>query len=133
MSEPSIPEGLTGFLLERIASYEELELLLLLRKESQGLHSVAELASALDLSEETALSSLERLAARGMCQRGGAARPFRYAPATPEIARRVDELARAYEGARLSVIRIMNENAVKRMRAAAIRSFADAFRLRKKK
>lgn len=133
MSEPAIPEGLRGFLFERIAGYEELELLLLLRKDPRSLHAAAELAQSLGLSQEAALTGLERLAACGLCQSGGSSSRFRYAPVTPEIARNVEDLARVYEDSRLSVIKIMNENAVKRMRAAAVRSFADAFRVREKK
>ena len=45
----------------------------------------------------------------------------------------IEALARVYEERRLDVIKRMTANAIERVRTAAIRTFSDAFLLRRKK
>ena len=60
-------------------------------------------------------------------------RRFVFAPKSAELGARVVELERAYVERRLAVVQMMSANAVERMRGAAIRRFADSFRLERPK
>jgi predicted transcriptional regulator len=127
--EPSL-EHLRQFLFERVATYEELEILLfLLRKEGQAF-SVASIADELGASREDCQAALQNLERQGLLARAGEPPKFRYAPSDSALAQRVDELAAAYRDQRILVIQMMSGNAVARVRTAAIRTFADAFQLR---
>jgi len=123
MDEP-VSAALRAFLLDHIASVAQLEALLLLRRERKPL-AVAVVARALYVSETVAAEELTALGARGLV--AAAAGGWRYAPATPEAAARVDELAETYARALIPVTNIVHGNPLR------LRRFADAFRFRKGK
>ena len=112
------------FLLEHIDSVAQLEALLLMRRERTPL-PVAAVARALYVPEQAAAEELAALAARGLVTAEEGA--WRYAPATPETAARVDELAATYARALIPVTNIVHGNPLR------LRRFADAFRFRKDK
>jgi hypothetical protein len=127
--EPSL-EHLRQFLFERVATYEELEVLLFfLRKEGQAI-SVAGVAKELGAPTEDCLVALQNLERQGLLARAEEPPRFRYAPSDSVLAQRVEELAAVYRDQRIIVIQMMSGNAVARVRTAAIRTFADAFQLR---
>jgi hypothetical protein len=130
LSDEPCVEHLRQFLFERVPTYEELEiLLLLLRKEGQAL-SVAGVAKELGASGEDCQAALQNLERQGLLARAEDPPRFRYAPSDPVLAQRVEELAAVYRDQRILVIQMMSGNAVARVRTAAIRTFADAFQLR---
>jgi hypothetical protein len=123
MDEPVSP-ALRAFLLDHIESVAQLEALLLLRRERKPL-PVAAVARALYVPEAAAAEELTALGVRGLVAVEEDA--WHYAPATPETAARVDELAETYARALIPVTNIVHGNPLR------LRRFAEAFRFRKDK
>ncbi|ABS24303.1 MarR family transcriptional regulator [Anaeromyxobacter sp. Fw109-5] len=126
MSE-EIAHDIRAFLLAYVESYEQLEILLLLHREAAAWQPPG-VADALKIPLSSAAASLDELAARGLLrrERGG----YRFDPGDPSVACLVAGLARAYEERRVAVIDLMSANAMDRIRRSALRTFAEAFRLR---
>jgi hypothetical protein len=125
VTDASLPPRVQRFLSQHIDSIEKLEVLLLLRAEAGRNWSAGAAAHALRIAEESARGRLEDLCERGMlaCERADS---FRYAPLSAADAQAVDELAATYALRRVSVITFIFSRPTER-----IRSFADAFRLKK--
>lgn len=123
------------FLRECVSSYEELEVLLLLAREARD-WSADELAQALRVPSDSIAAAAESLVEVGglvdVRSVSGQER-FVFAAKTDELRAQVAELDRAYAERRLAVVQIMTANAVDRVRGAAIRRFADSFRLERPK
>lgn len=117
------------FLQSAVPAVEAAELLLLLRRESTRAWSAAEIVAALapgvTLREEEAAHYVEAFRARGILELD-AERRARYrsaADADPHVAR----LEKVYRERPVTLIRVIYG-----LRDSKIRSFADAFRLRRK-
>ena len=129
-SDPA--ELLRDFLRDNVSSYEELEALLFLARNPAQEWSAQEVADALKVSADSTAEALEALTAGGQvvgAQQRASSVVYRYAPSDDSIEQRVVDLKQAYEAQRLSVVMMMSENAVDRVRKAAMRRLADAFRL----
>lgn len=136
MEDRDIAEDVRWLLGECIRSYEALEALLLLQREqSVSAWGVGAVARALRVSEQVADEALADLHRRGLlAMEDGTHGPlYRYEPASAELARATDALARAYAGRPLAVVRLMSENAIARVRTSASRALADAFVLGRKR
>jgi len=120
---------LEGFLATCVESYEALEVLLLLHAERTRVWSLADLAGELHTREYELEAACVALCDAGLVQKTG--QPERqhvaYAPADARREAAVDALVRAYAVDRLGIVKIMNANAIDRIRNAATRVFADAF------
>lgn len=129
-----VPDDVRALLRERIGSYEQLEILLLLHKERSGLTAEA-LSSRLQIAPPLTASTLAELQARGLVRPQAAASEARYLyeAATPTLDAAVSRLARAHAEHPISIIKLMSANAIQRVRIGAARTFADAFILRKDK
>lgn len=133
VDEPS--SQLREFLRDFVSSYEELEVLLLLAREARD-WSAAQLAEALrapaDAIEAAAKSLVD---VGGLVDASAVAgeRRFVFAPRSEQLRGLVAELALAYLERRLTIVQMMSANAVERVRGAAIRRFADSFRLERPK
>lgn len=129
-------EDLRAFLLDHVSSFEELEALLLLMRVAPGQRTVSEVAAALGLTEEMAQTALDGLlAASPVLERtagAGQQAAYRYSRAN-EHAELLLRLKRTYDEQRLTVVAIMSSNALERLRGAAARRLADAFRLNNSK
>ena len=125
MTDASLPQRVQRFLASHIDSIEKLEVLLLLRAQAARTWTGGEVAQALRIAEESARRRLDDLCERGMlaCERSDC---FRYAPISGTEAQAVDELAATYATRRVSVITYIFSQPTER-----IRSFADAFRLKR--
>lgn len=79
--------------------------------------------------------AIEHLRRRGLVDvpPGAERDSYRYAPYKPELGKVVDALARAYDEDRLGVMNLMNVNAIERVRNQALRTFAEAFVVGRKK
>ena len=129
-------EPLRQFLHDSVKSFEELEALLFLARHEGQEFSAEQVASALNAAAETLDEALEELASVGelvkMTQR--AAVPlYRYAPRDETTRQHVTELEAAYSDRRMSVVQMLSANALERVRRAAMRRLADAFRLERGK
>jgi hypothetical protein len=65
--------------------------------------------------------------------RSSSAPLYLYAPRDESVRQRVGELAEAYAERRMTVIQMLSANALERVRHAAMRRLADAFRLERGK
>lgn len=122
-----LSQNLERFLRTSIRSVWELELLLLLRKESSRAWSAAELVRQLRASGLVVSDALVALQRADLVTQEPA-EYFRYRPVTAELAEVVDELAETYANLPASIMNIIWSTP-----RSNIEIFADAFRLRKDK
>jgi predicted transcriptional regulator len=106
---------------------EQLEILLLLSSSPEQARTVEEIYAQIRSNQQSIARRLQQLVAQGLVRVANESAPsYRYAPATPEMAEAVQELAVVYKEHRVGVIEhIFSEP------PSPIQGFADAFRLRK--
>ena len=125
-----IPDRVKAFVAGHIDSVIRLEVLLLLRGRAGEELTADDVANALRFDPAWAAPHLSELCARGVlaCTEGPPPRPprYRYAPGSAELREVIDELAQCYAERRVSVTALIFSTP-----PSALRSFADAFRLRK--
>lgn len=123
MSSAGIPPDVRRFLDRHIDSAVQVELLLLLRGRA-GRCSIDEIARELRIDPHHARDQVAGLRTSGVvAEQDG---KFTYAPADAAIAAAVDHLAAAYETHRVAIT-----SAIYSKPSGPIRSFSDAFRIRK--
>lgn len=134
MSE-SIPAEILELLRQRVGSLEELETVLLIRRTSERRWSAVDVAARLHLSDSIVETMLVALTAHGFLEKEGtgAATTWRYAPTSAQLGALVDRLASVYDEHRLEVMRLLSARALERVRDSAVRAFADAFVIGRKK
>ena len=127
MTDSGIPPDVRQFIADHIDSVLQLEILLLLLREPEKDFAVADVVTELRVDLAFVTEQLENLCARGMltCVQGEK-KLYRYGPRTPETQRAIEGLRTAYADRRVSVISLIFAKPVDKLR-----SFADAFRLRK--
>jgi len=122
-----LPEDVERFVADHFDSLERLEILLLLRSHRLRDFAPAEVTAELRLGPASASDQLRELVARGFVAGGGEPPKYRYAPDSSEKERVTNELARCYADRRVTVIKQIFSP-----RSDPVRSFADAFKLRRK-
>lgn len=131
-----LDEQLRLFLHDSVKSYEELEVLLFLARNEERTFSAQAVAVALNATARSLDAALDELASVGGLLdviQGSAGPLYRYVPRDEVIRQRVAELAAAYADRRMSVVQMLSANALERVRRAAMRRLADAFRLERGK
>lgn len=129
-----LPADVRALLHEHIETYEQLEILLLLRRERYEEWTIAALATRLHVRAELIGSALERLRSGGLVavlSAAGAVR-FAYRPGSSGLDAAAGRLDREYSERPIRIIQLMSANAIERVRTAALQTFADAFVLKKK-
>jgi hypothetical protein len=126
VGEPGVPASVRGFIASHIVSVAQLDVLLLLRAAADKEWTVPEVARALVTQPEAAAGWLDDLRQRGLASESE--RRYRYSPASPGLDQIVDELAESYAKYRVAVIGLIFARPSER-----ITSFADAFRIRRKR
>ncbi|HEX2207310.1 MAG TPA: hypothetical protein VHG93_06480 [Longimicrobium sp.] len=127
MSQADIPETVRSFVAQHIDSAELLETLLLVHSDAARAWTPDEVARSIYTVPAGATRRLEQLVSMGLAASNNAPDPaYRYAPSRPALAEQVDALAEAYRRARVPVI-----NLIYNKPPDPLRSFADAFKLRK--
>lgn len=125
-------EDLQQFLIYVVSSVEQLEILLLLRREPERAWSASEVSAELRGNAESAqlrlVSLLEHALVENVPNGGGGMAHFRYRPATPRLAALVDAVAQAYAERRYSVINTLYSGSTRKLT-----ELADAFKFNKKK
>jgi hypothetical protein len=121
-----ISDDVKTLLRDCIESFEHLEVLLLLYRKPGDAWTADAVATAsiLNLSEDTAADALAHLRRWKLLE--GEARSYRYDPGN-RLDGTVRALAAIYDEDRLEVMKLMNQNAIERVRTSALRAFADAF------
>src|SRR5665213_1412496 len=129
-----VPEDVRTFLSERIESYEQLEILLLLRRQNTG-WTVQRLSSHLKISPSLTEAAVADLLSRGLVDSPLGPSQVRYTGGSrgPELEVTIARLADVYAARPIEIIRLMTANAIERVRTAALRTFVDAFVLRRDK
>ena len=135
MAADELPEEVRKLLRDHIASYEQLELLLLLRAELEHAWTAEALSARLRIPASLALLALDELQTDGLVGARGRGREKQYAYLTQSnhVEAALEHLVTAYREHPIPILRQMSANAIERVRTAALRTFSDAFILRKDK
>lgn len=128
----AFPEDVRALLRDVVESYEQLETLLGMATRPGDVWDAAEVARRSRLPLDDAEEVLGKLAAAGLLQRTEGGGRYRYAPSDAAVAGVVERLAGLYATRPLEVVKVMSGNAIERLRTAAMRTFSDAFLLRRK-
>ena len=129
MPEDDISLEVKAFIAAHIESVLQLEILLLLHSQRDRQWTAGDVAQELRIDPIWASSMLAGLSDAGVLSASATAPPtFQYQPRSVEIDRAVDELAGAYATRRVTIIGLIFSKPLDN-----IRSFADAFRIRKDK
>lgn len=135
MAADDLPEDVQKLLRDQIDSYEQLEILLLLRTEPDHPWTVEALSARLRIPASLALLALDELQTAGFVQARalGAEKQYAYVAQSSHVEATLERLVQAYREHPISILKQMSANAIERVRTAALRTFADAFILRKDK
>jgi len=128
VSQDEIPDNLRTLINEQLDSVVQVEVLLLLHGQPAREFDAAAVARELRIEATGAEVQLAHLRAGGMLESTPAG-GYRYAARAAAVCAAVGELARAYVDRRVTVISLIYS----KPRADQVRTFADAFRLRKDK
>ena len=129
MAENGIPQSVITFLAEEIDSVLELEVLLLLRESAPQQLCAQDLANTLKIDATWAKQQMEKFTTRGILTPApGAESCFTYAPSKPERDEVIKLVADAYATHRVRVVSLIFSKPT-----SNLKSFADAFRIRKDK
>lgn len=121
MTNTGLSDVVVRFIGDNIESVEQLEVLLLLRREAARSFSPGAVGRELRIAEGSAAGRLVDLHARGLLQRE-AAEEYRYRPESAALDDAVARLSAAYAERRVSIINLIFSKPTEK-----IRSFADAF------
>ncbi|HYC48425.1 MAG TPA: hypothetical protein VED01_23380 [Burkholderiales bacterium] len=127
MTDPDFPEALRSLIQEAIPSVDAAELLLALYRSASRALTVRQTideAGVRKLPEQDARRYLSLFASRGLL--AGDGESYRYAPVNEDLDAAVAGLARAYNERPVTLVRTIYAP-----KDDKIRSFADAFRLKK--
>lgn len=123
----NLSSGLQSLLKERLASFEQIEIVLLLRSDPARAWSAPEVASTLVMPPEGAAMRLFLLASSGLIAFEPTGVPrYRYSTADPATDALLTELADSYPASRDAIAALIGS----RPPIDPIRSFADAFKLK---
>lgn len=127
MGQPDLPPDVLDLIARHLDTMEQVEALLLLRRNPDREWQAGEVALEVHTSPEKALAALEILHKHSMVSRSaGEPRSYRYSPATPALHTAVENLEVAYNTRPVTLVKALYEYP-----ARPIQSFADSFRLRK--
>lgn len=133
--QSELPPDVQSLLRDHIESYEQLELLLLIRADHGTSWTEEALCARLQMPSslvQTALHGLESARFLEARTQDGKKR-YSYLCQTDSVEMTIGRLTAAYREYPIPVIKLMSANAIERLRTAALRTFADAFDLRKDK
>lgn len=135
MATEEIPEDVRSFLLEHIESYEQLDVLVLLRRRPDESFSIGAISGSMNVPDAVIERALQDLHASGLIEsslgRGGPRYRYRSGDAATDAI--IDGLAKAYAERPVDIVKLMSEGAIERVRTSAMRAFANAFVLGKSK
>ena len=126
MPDTPIPEEVKRFLAEHVESAEQLDTLVLLHNHPARAWTAEEVSQAIYTVPQAAAKTLARLEETGLVAgEGGSPPAWRYAPG-PQLHPSIAALADTYRTQRVAVVKHLYAS-----RVDPVRSFADAFRLKK--
>jgi hypothetical protein len=123
-----VSDNVLRFIRERLPSAEQIDIVLLLRKDSSRAWSAPEVASHLGTPPESTAMRLFLLASNGILTFESAGLPrYRYAAMEPESEAMIGEIAEAWDQHRDELTEAFGGTPS----ADPLRSFSDAFKLKK--
>lgn len=126
MSRSGLPENVYLFILNHVESLDALDVLLLLRRQTAGMHSDA-VADQLRMPRPMVLRRLEQLQSGGLVRSDGQPRLWRLGELDKGKAKDLDDLAAHCVRDRITVVNLIASRNLERLK-----SLADAFRIRGK-
>ena len=122
-----LPADVAQLIADRVESMEQVEILRFVRAEDARAWRADEIALKLRIDPGSAARNVAALAERGLLSADAGPPPtYRYAPATAALRDAVDGLAEAYNSRPVTLVKAIYDRP-----APALKSFADAFRIRK--
>lgn len=120
---------------DHIESYEQLEMLLLMRGDAVTSWTEESLSGRLHMALSLVQVALKGLGSAGLVQARAheGANCYSYLCQCDSVEATISRLAAAYRENPIPIIKVMSANSLERLRTAALRTFADAFILRKDK
>ena len=131
MEPESLSVEVQTLLRERIGSYEQLHVLLLLFKQRKE-WSEDEITTEVRISRSEVAVTLSALVANQLISPSSAAAEAKYRYLSGAHDAVVEELVRSYHERPIAIIRLLAGRSIERIRADALRAFADAFLFRKR-
>lgn len=125
MNESALPDDVRRFVHEHVDTLQKLEVLLLLAGTTDRAWEAEAISAELRSSGLAVRTSVEGLLTSQLIEADGAG--YRYRPRTPDLDAQVRRLADCYRERRTSVIALIFSRPV----PSAVRTFADAFRIKK--
>lgn len=135
MAEFVVSGEVLAFMREHIESYEQVEVLILLRAHREQSWTSSAVATHLRITTTMASEALRFLCRENILsvQVGPSELLFKYAPRPAELGELVNRFVQAYDAHRLEVMKLMTANALERLRTKALRKFSDSFLIARKK
>lgn len=128
MTDPDFPDDLRSFIQEYVSSVDAAELLILLARDPGRRYRLADVIDGMRptvLSEPAARRYLVNFEAHGFVS-SEAGETYQYSPPTPALDAAVRALSKVYNERPVTLVRMIYAP-----KDEKIRSFADAFRLKK--
>ncbi|HEX6271642.1 MAG TPA: hypothetical protein VFZ53_01315 [Polyangiaceae bacterium] len=130
MSQETDDGPLKRLLFDTVEGIEELEILAWFAKGNESGDSEV-IARSVALPADALCAALERLSTGGLLE-PSPEKPGEFRPATkPATARLAALVVSEYRANPARVMKLMTENAIERVRTAALHTFAESFRIRK--
>lgn len=127
MTQPGLPADVLDLIARHLDSMEQVQALLILRREPSRHWRVDEIADEVRASPEKVAVDLAILHRNQLVSvEPGEPKSYRYSPATAALQTTVDNLEIAYNTRPVTLVKALYDRP-----ARSIQSFADAFRLRK--
>lgn len=135
MQKSELPPDVQTFLHDHIGSYEQLELLWVLRADQGSSWTEEALCARLRLTSSPVRAALDGLEAARLVEVRllGSERQYAYLCQSDAVEATISRLAASYREYPIPIIKLMSANAIERLRTAALHTFADAFIVRKDK
>jgi hypothetical protein len=128
VADPDFPDELRAFIRDHVPDVDASELLLFLAREPGRRYDLADLIAALRptvITEAVARKHLALFQERGLVV-STSANTYEYAPDTPQLDALVNALGKVYRERPVTMVRMIYD-----LKDEKIRSFADAFRIKK--
>src|SRR5262249_28741658 len=133
MTGEQLSDTVQVLLRDRVTTFEQLEILLLLQAHPHDHWTAAAAAERRRIPEDLVGRALADFSGSGLVEqvRENPA-GYCFAPRTTRLRQAVADLAVAYRDQRALVMSTMSVNAIERIRSGTLRAFSDAFLLRRK-
>jgi hypothetical protein len=133
MTSERLSDAVQTLLRERVMTFEQLEILLLMHAHPHDDWTAAAASEHTRIPEDLVDRALADFSGCGLIEQvRESPAAYCFAPRTLRLRQAVADLAIAYRDQRALVMSTMSVNAIERIRSGTLRAFSDAFLLRRK-